>query len=266
MSRISSKKTLSFITFGLSSLALAMTSQMPKAQAITFTGSAATNLNASADFQFNGDNLTVTLTNTSTSAVTNPADLLTGLFFDFNVSKTLNLNNVTLGSGAKVYRNGSLVSQQPTNLKAENFTGGWQYQSGSTVSSSISGFTQGVGTAGFGIFNGNLTGGQGNQQFNYGLLSASSLLTQNANNPVKQSPLIKNSLVFNFTGASGLSESSINKVRFQYGTNLSEPSKTNYYTAPPPPPVKVPEPGMTVTFGFLLLGAGTLLKKNKQYA
>jgi hypothetical protein len=253
------------MAFGLSSLALVMTSQMPKANAITFTGSAASNLNASADFQFSGDNLTVTLTNISTSAVTNPADLLTGLFFDFNVSKTLNLTSVTLGSGSKVYQNGSLVAQQPTNLKAENFTGGWQYQSGSTVSSSLSGFTQGVGTAGFGIFNGNLTGGQGNQQFNYGLLSASSLLTQNANNPVKQSPLIKNSLVFNFTGASGLNDSSINKVRFQYGTNLTEPSKSTYYTPPPPPPAKVPEPGMTLTFALLAVGA-TTLKKSKQYA
>jgi hypothetical protein len=39
-----------------------------------------------------------------------------------------------------------------------------------------------------------------------------------------------------------------------------------YYTPPPPPPAKVPEPGMTVTFALLAVGAGTLLKKNKQYA
>ncbi|MBX9259060.1 hypothetical protein H1Q63_34935, partial [Desmonostoc muscorum CCALA 125] len=217
MSQIYSQKVVGYITCGLSSLALVIGSQVSRAEAITFAGSSG-DLSASADFQLNGDILTLKLTNTSSTNVLAPADLLTGVFF--NASKSLNLVSATLGLGSKVYQNGYASLLQPINLSVASLNGGWQYKS-NISDSSLKGVNQGIGTAGFGIFNGNLTG-NGNQ-FDYGLLSASSNLTANANKPVKETSLIENSLVFTFLGASGLTESSFNNIIFQYGTNLSEP-------------------------------------------
>ncbi|MFN6536220.1 MAG: cistern family PEP-CTERM protein [Nostoc sp. EkiNYC01] len=217
MSQIYSQKVIGYITCSLSSIALVIGSQVYRAEAITFAGSSG-DLSASADFQLNGDILTLKLTNTSSKNVLAPADLLTGVFF--NASKSLNLVSATLGLGSKVYQNGYASLLQPINLSVASLNGGWQYKS-NISDSNLEGINQGIGTAGFGIFNGNLTG-NGNQ-FDYGLLSASSNLTANANKPVKETSLIENSLVFTFLGASGLTESSFNNVIFQYGTNLSEP-------------------------------------------
>jgi hypothetical protein len=225
VSQINSQKVVGYITCGLSSLALVIASQVPRAEAITFAGSSG-NLSASADFQLNGDILTLKLTNTSSKDVLAPTDLLTGVFF--NASKSLNLVSATLGLGSKVYQNGYASILQPLNVSVASLNGGWQYQS-NISDSNLKGINQGIGTAGFGIFNGNLTG-NGNQ-FDYGLLSASSNLTANANKPVKETSLIENSLVFTFLGASSLTESSFNNVIFQYGTNLSEPQLAGKTTA-----------------------------------
>ncbi|MEH1949021.1 MAG: XDD4 family exosortase-dependent surface protein [Nostoc sp.] len=225
MSQIYSQKVVGYITCGLSSLALVIGSQVPRAEAITFTSSSG-NLAASADFQLNGDVLTLKLTNTSSQDILAPTDLLTGVFF--NASKSLNLVSATLGLGSKVYQNGYVSLLQPINLSVDSLKGGWQYQS-NISDSGLQGINQGIGTAGLGIFNGNLTG-NGNQ-FDYGLLSASSNLTANANKPVKETSLIENSLIFTFLGASNLTESSFNNIIFQYGTNLSEPQLAGKTTA-----------------------------------
>jgi hypothetical protein len=176
-------------------LALSLTA---KAQAVPITFSAASgNLAASVVFTTDGSNLVVTLTNTSAFDVLAPADLLTGVFFDFASPVTLTRASAVLGPGSSVLNGGS---------DAGGVVGGeWAYTSG-IGGSTPGGQNYGISSAGLGIVSAGDNHATGNS-------------------PILSTPLIDNSVVFTLGGLpQGFDPSlAIRNVAFQYGTNFSEP-------------------------------------------
>jgi hypothetical protein len=193
----------------------------------TFTGSSG-KLSAEADFSLSGNTLTVTLTNTSSHDVLTGADVLLALFF--NTTHTLTPSSAALNTG-------STVAIGSTSNVGE----GWQYVTGGTAYS----YNSGIGAAGYSIFGpvGNFySTGVSLDGSDYGILSAGDNTT--TGNSSLKSPLIKDSIVFTLTAASGFTLPELgNTVKFQYGTSLSEPSFDGNKV--------VPLPG-----AILLLGAG----------
>jgi hypothetical protein len=199
---------------------------------LVFSGSSG-NLAASADFALSGSTLTVTLTNTSTHDVLVPTDVLTGL--GFHTTHTLTPVSASLNGSSVFY--GSLA--------AAGVGAGWQYKSGL----SFHGFNSGISTVGFGIF-----GPDGNfaspavkvDGLDYGILSAGDNTATGNTGVTGHGPLIKNSVQFTLTAASGFSLSELgNSVVFQYGTALSD----THFNPPP-----VPEPSTMAIAGLGALG------------
>jgi len=230
-------------TLGAAVLALAWASP---SQATTFTADysgSSVNLAADAFFSLTGSTLTVTLTNTSTHDVLNPADVLTGVFF--NTTHALTTVSASL--------NGSTAYYAPI---VNNVGEGWQYGS----PGGLHGKTSGISAAGLGAFG----GVPPNQWFytpaqppldgvDYGILSAGDNTATVNGGLEKHGPLIKSSIQFVLAAASGFTLAELgNSVVFQYGTNLSEPS----YSSGPPvlTPTPTPEPSTLAIAGLGALG------------
>lgn len=209
----------------------------------TYSGSIG-NRAASAVFTITGSTLHVVLTNTSSSDILVPTDVLTGLFFD--TTHTLVPVSASL--------NGSTVWY---NSLTNNVGEGWQYVSGV----SAQGKNAGISASGLGVF------GTAPSFFsppvlpldglNYGILSAGDN-TATGNTGVKgHGPLIKNSIDFTLTAASGFSLSELgSKVVFQYGTALTEPhfdgnKVPDVTTVPEPASLSLLLPGL-IPLGFRL--------------
>lgn len=212
--------------------------------AATFTGSQTVDLGrnslslaASAEFTLttgtDTDTLTLVLTNTSTQQYLGrgekavPAALLTGIFF--NVANNPALTYVSATASSVIQKDTSYTDVAVFSASSGT-DGGWEFASNS--SSNLHGLSQnyGLGTAGFDIFHGNLTGGypsrpRGNQQFPFGIINSGYTATSHSN--IKNVPLVQDEITFVFTLAHGLLTSDlasqIGDVRFQYGTNLDEP-------------------------------------------
>lgn len=274
MSQRYSSKVVGCITCGITSLAV-VTAGLSKADAasMTFsvTGANSTSQNALAatavfdDSLINSGKLTVTLTNTKGVSV--PSDILTSVFWDY-AGSPLNLS-LTSATGSKVTdyvttttgngKNATTTTTLNTTSNVDLLGSLNEWKFASSKSSSLSGISEhyGLGTAGLGIFQGG-----GGQQFNYGIIGG---YNANANDPVKQAPLVNNSVTFTLSGlSSSFDITKINNVRFQYGTSLSEASITQatgkYYT-PTPKPKTVPEPGTTAALVLFALGALRVVKK-----
>jgi hypothetical protein len=215
-------------------LSLGVVAIPPKADAFLFDFSSSDGRSASVQFTVDASsNLIVTLTNTSTFDVLNPTGVLTAVFFDLAENPSLTRTSAVIGSG-------SVVVDGLTD--AGGVVGGeWGYNSG--LSGAPRGAQQGISAAGLGLFgpgdrfpgsnlappkNGSLAGVE------YGLTSAGDI---ESTGNLDGTPLIKNSVVFTLSGLpSGILESDISNVSFQYGSTL------------------VPEPGTLFILGSGLVG------------
>lgn len=241
------KRTKYRIISILSVLALTVVlGSQASASAITYSGSSG-NLSASATFSLTANTLTVTLSNTSLSDVLLLADVLAAVWF--SNAHTLTPLSANLNGSSVVY--GSLG----------NVGDGWGYYSG--LAGGGHGMNDGISAAGFGI-----GGGHGNFSaahnplggLNYGILSAGDNSITGNTGVKGHGPLIKNSVQFVLTTASGFNLSELgNTVVFQYGTSLTEPSYTGYLQPEP-----VPEPGTLALVGSGMLGLAGLLRRQRK--
>jgi hypothetical protein len=269
MSQAYSKQILGYLTYFISALAVVTAVQIPKANAATMTflgtgtnsasGGTSNALSASVVFDdslISQGKLKVTLTNTGPGASV-PSDVLTAIFWDISDNPTgLSLLSAKAPTVIKNRQTSANVD-----LKALDE---WKLPNTGNGSKDLPGITQnyGIGTAGLGIFQG--TGGK---QMAYGIITG---YDTNANSQLvgtKAETYVKDSANFVLSGlATNFDLKKINNVRFQYGTNLSEPSITKsqgtYYT-PPPPVKRVPEPTTTAALGLLAVSAVKILKKKR---
>jgi hypothetical protein len=198
-------------------------------------------LAASANMTVSGDILTVVLTNTSAADVEDPADVLTAVFFSLP-SNILTPSSALLTAGSTVFYD---ADGQP----AGGVVGGeWEYLAG--LVGAPNGATNGIGSAGFGLFGSpnfpgaNLADPVALDGVQYGILSAGDNTNTGNGGITGSGGLIKNSVTFQLTGATGLDTSLITDVSFQYGTALDEPN------------IVVPLPPSVLLMGSGLLGLG----------
>jgi hypothetical protein len=208
----------------------------------TGTGINAQALSAKVSFTVSGGNLIVTLSNTGAADVTNPADVLTAVFFKIAGNPALTPISAQLGPNSTVFFGSA---------NGGNVGGEWRYDSSAGGGQGIS--SAGLGFFGAANFNGpNLHGPDGVAGINYGITSnGDDILTGNSA-VTGGFPLISGSVIFTLSGIGpGFNPyTDITDVQFQYGSSLSEPSITATRIEQPEP---IPEPS-----SVLLLGSGML--------
>jgi hypothetical protein len=196
---------------------------------------------ASARFESSGFTLTVTLTNTASADVTAPDQVLTAVFFNAaSLSAPLTPVSAMVAGGSTV------LFGAGEGVGGANVGGEWAYRSGI---SGPRGTSYGISSSGLGDFGpsdrfpgNNLQGPESPDGLQFGITSAGDNPTT-GNTPVTgTNALIKNSVVFTFTGLpAGFDVNSITSVNFQYGTSYSEPN--------------IPAPAASVALGGLALAA-----------
>ena len=198
-----------------------MGAQQAAAIPITFTGGAGS-LSAQVAFDVSGTNLVVTLTNTSSADVLVPANVLTAVFFNIGGNPVLSPLSAIVAAGSNVF----FGSTDPGSVVG----GEMAYKAGLVGAPGSA--TSGISSVGLGLFGpgdrfagNNLQGPDSPNGLQYGLTSAGDN-TSTGNTPVTgTNALIKNAVVYTLGGLpDGFLLSSISNVRFQYGTDLSEPS------------------------------------------
>jgi hypothetical protein len=204
-------------------------------------------LAASATFDTSGTDLIMTLTNTSLFDVLVPVDVLTAVFFDINGVGALGPTSALLDAGSAVFFGPD---------GGGNVGGEWAYAAG--LAGAPGGATEGISSAGFGLFGAanfggaNLQGPAAVDGLQYGLTSAGDDTTTGNAAVTGGFALIQNGVVFTLSGLpDGFDPSgagNIANVSFQYGTSLTEPNCTGAGCFP-----SVPEPSTV-----LLLGAGLI--------
>lgn len=205
--------------------------------------------------------LTVTLTNTGTykldtsgQQVIVPTDVLTALFFNYTGSGTIDWNG-----NKKHAEKTRPVGTSATTKDWANYTyagttlnvaGEWAYQKGTNLGST--GYQYGISSSGYGVFGssdrlgpGNLTDPVAPDGLQWGIVGAT-YVNGSGNGGVESTPLARGSVTFTFATSGGVFDlTRISGVRFQFGTNLSEPSLTgtpdgNTSTGGPGTPVPAP--------------------------
>jgi hypothetical protein len=238
-----------------------MFTAIPVGASVLFVGSSAGNdsgeLNsASVSFDLailgTTTNLVVTLRNTATYDPNDPSDILTAVFFSLSGNPSLSADSAVLAPGSAVKGNGGLTD--PGGVVG----GEWAYASSLT---GINGASQGVSSAGLGIFGpgnlfpgSNLEGPVSPDGVQYGISTAFDT-AGNDNGGIAGVGLITNAVVFTLGNVpASLSLSDISNVSFQYGTALSEPNI---------PGTLIPEPNTVAltAAGMCLLG---VLKRRRR--
>lgn len=223
---------------GAGGAALALHASVARAN-LTFSAFSG-DLVASVNFAQSGGDLVVTLTNKSAIDVDMPMDVLTAVFFDVNgPALSLTPTSAVLGPDSVV-----LFDDPPPG----GVVGGeWEYED-SFDAPAPRGARYGISSAGFSLFGSgvifpgpNLDPPPNINGLNYGITSAGdNPLTGNAA-VTGGNPLIQDQVVFTLSGLPAEFDfGRIQRVNFQYGTDLSEPN--------------IPEP-----VSALLLGLGGLV-------
>lgn len=185
-------------------------------------------LAASAEFSLSDSTLSIVLKNISSQTYkvnqAVPSSILTALLVDINPTPNP-FNLLTAYASELVNYTGPENPNLAVDGSKKDFTGtlgGWQLKP-----------SEGLGTAGFGIFNGNIVNtGEGTGGFNFGVINAG-YNPGDGNNAVNSSPLVRDTLTFTIAVGNGFSLSHIQSVKFQYGTSLSEPSFYGTLQTPP---------------------------------
>jgi len=203
---------------------------------------------AQAVFSVSGGNLTVNLTNLGGAVSTN-GQVLTGLFWNGATTAygkgSVTPSAVFVDPGALAYSGSETAAQH------------WAYDN----SGLPAGYTEGIGGSGLGSTFGNpdvFASGGTNPLLNgvdWGIVNGRVGNNVSGN----ETPFIDNSATFVLTGVQG-NESPITKVRFQYGSALSEQSfQVNV-------PTTVPEPGSLALFLPGLAALGFNVRRRKRNA
>lgn len=228
---------------GIALLSIGISAARSSAIEYSFSGSGVDNdsgnaLSASATFDITGNDLKITLQNTG-AAATQPADVLTILYFSINGTPTLKPVSATLGTGSSLINSGT----DPGSLG-----GNWQYMN----TSGPGGATAGISTTGIGQFgpSGNFGGTTAHLGgVTFGLVNG---LGAGANGGMNHT-LVNDTIVFDLTLPTGFDVTSITDVGFQYGTAANEP----FVPSGPPPSRSVPDGGSTaMLLGAALAGLG----------
>ena len=243
---------------------------------IVFSGTGG-GLSASASFSISGTQLTILLSNTDAAtgaaAPDDPAEVLSGLFFNLGTS-------TFTPSYARTNGNGSII--QTANCDVEscsgqtNIGGEWSYAYGGV--GWLSGTNQGIASAGYlndntstANFNGpNYETPAALNGIEFGLVP-NNWIAYSGNGGLDNNALIEGTAKFVLTIPSGLTEADITNVYFTYGTSAGENTVPGTTSATPtststPTSGSIPEPALLTMLGMGLVGAGYRMRKSKSRA
>lgn len=243
------------VRISLATLTLLASLGVAKADTI-WNGTNGANLFGSATFHnVTGGTFQVDLENVSPFDVANPAQVLTGVFFDITGSPILTPGTAKLMPGSTVHFGGT---------DPDGVVGGeWAYNG--AVGGGLPQY--GISSSGLGWFGGasfpgsNLGGPAAVNGVQYGLTSIGDDPTLGNAAVTGGNALIQHGVSFTFTGLTDdFDLSRINNLYFQYGTDLSEPRFPGEPETPfgNPGPSPVPEPASMAVLG---LGVVPILKK-----
>lgn len=233
---------------------------------VTFTGSSGS-LSASASFDISSDNLTITLTNTASYDATTDGALasnqtLSGLFFDLTTDPTLSPSSASVASGSDLVQSAQ-CDVGPCSASTTNVGGEFIFGTDTTPSTFPNSAMYGIASSGYingsaGNFGGpNLDDPNAPDGINFGIVP-SGFNAGDGNGGLDNDPLIRNAVQFVLTGVSGLANSAIGNVSFQYGTSFNE---ANVPGDPLRPPESIPEPATLFMFVAGLLGLGLIRQR-----
>lgn len=242
---------------------------------VVFSGNSG-GLSASASFTISGSQLTILLTNTDAATgagmPTDPASVLTGLFFNLGTSTFSPVSATTYTrqqNDPLTLQTGSII--QTSNCDAQscagqtNIGGEWSYASGSV--NWLSGPNQGISSSGY--LNSNTSSGnfvgpnyQNPSALNgieFGLVP-DAWVAGSGNGGLDNNALIEGTVQFVLNlGTTSLNESDIKNVYFTYGTSAGEntvPGTTSTPTSTGTPTTgSIPEPALLSLLGMALAGA-----------
>jgi hypothetical protein len=184
------------------------------------------NASGSATFNISGDTLTIVLKNTTDPRTAAQGNVLSGVAFDLDsASPALALTGTALDGASEIW-----TSETASNT-SDPLAGSWTNVLGGSPLGDY-----GIATTGF---NGRFNGGSitlGNAGPNYGIVAADTFDGTNVPFGGSQFPFIQDSMIFTFSGISGVSESQIENVQILFGTD-----GTGIITT-----TQVPEPGTMV--------------------
>jgi hypothetical protein len=236
--------------FTAAAAATAIAVATPAAAAVTVNATNGSNLSASATFDIVAGNLQVTLTNTSGVDINDPAQILHALFFDISGNPSLTYTSANI-CGSCTF---TAAGPTGTDVGAE-----WGYIT------NPSGVTQnyGLSSAGYGVGSYTFVSGATDQPHqgtppaggDYGLVSAGYTTAGDNGGVTNNQPYIKNSVIFNL-GAFNGSLGSVNNIRFQYGTALTDAN------LPGTPPVPEPATWAMMLVGFA--GIGVAMRRRRK--
>jgi hypothetical protein len=245
---------------------------------VTFagTGSGADGgtVSAEATFSISGNILTIVLTNTSSTPTANNGQVLTGVTWDFNPNLAGSLSpfpdassNPSLTAGSDIWVTSGSSGGQTTYVIDNNtqLGGTWTSKTSDSTFASAGLGDYGYATTGAnGLFAaGTMVGGKTGSA-NYGLVSASTYLTDpttlpNGTGP-QSLPLVENSITINFeyTGTDSFTIDRITGAKFLVGTNGA------YFSGAQQPLTVLPEPASIIVWGSALLCAGLVFCRRRR--